>query len=91
MRNYVYALDNVGTGLANLGYGTAASIAGLTNKQLANEGSRAVKMGVAQLRSGVQAAYMNLWLGTTSTETAALDLLFAILVLQNLTLQRDFS
>ena len=77
MRNYVYALDNVGTGLANLGYGTAASIAGLTNKQLADEGSRAVKMGVAQLRSGVQAAYMkDLWLGTTSTETAALDLLF---------------
>lgn len=77
MRNYVYALDNLGAGLANLGYGSALKIAGLTNKQLADEGSRAVKMGVAQMRTGADAAYMkDLWLGTTTAETAALDLMF---------------
>lgn len=77
MRNYVYALDNVGAGLANLGYGSALKLAGITNSQLAEEGSRAVRMGVAQMRSGFDAAYMkDLWLGTTSVETAALDLMF---------------
>lgn len=77
MRNYVYALDNLGSGLANLGYGSVQKLRGVTDSQLAEEGSRAVRMGVAQLKSGVQAAYMkDLWLGTTSVETAALDLLF---------------
>lgn len=77
MRNYIYALDNLGAGIANLGYGSALKIAGLTDKQLADEGSRAVKMGVAQLRTGADSAYMkDLWMGTTTAETAALDLMF---------------
>lgn len=77
MRNYVYALDNVGMGLANLGYGSIKSLAGVTSKEASQEGAAAVSRGIAQMKSGFQAAYMkDLWMGTTSYETAALDLLF---------------
>jgi len=77
MRNYVYALDNVGTGISNILYGTGQKIAGISDKQLKDAGKKSVSMGVAQLRAGIQAGYMkDLWLGTTSVETQALDLLF---------------
>ena len=78
MRNYVYALDNLGEGFANtLAGGTKALAGSLGKKELRDEGIRAVKMGVAQMRTGGQAAYgKDLWLGTKSWETEALELLF---------------
>lgn len=78
MRNYVYALDNLGEGLANVVTGGVKNLAGrLSNKELQEEGARAVRLGVAQMRTGGQSAYgKDLWLGTKSWETEALELLF---------------
>ena len=78
MRNYAYALDNLGEGFANtLAGGGKALVGSLTKKELQEEGIRAIKLGVAQMRTGGQAAYgKDLWLGTKSWETEALELLF---------------
>ena len=79
MRNYVYALDNLGEGLINTGIGLGKKIAGsvLGDNVLKEEAKRAVKLGVAQMRTGGQSAYgKDLWLGTKSWETEALELLF---------------
>ena len=78
MRNYVYALDNLGEGLANVVTGGVKNLAGrLGKKELQEEGVRAVKLGLAQMRTGGQSAYgKDLWLGTKSWETEALELLF---------------
>lgn len=77
MRNYVYALDNFGAGLTNAAIGTGQGILGLANKDLAASARQSVMLGLGQMRTGAQAAYMkDLWLGTTSVETQALDLLF---------------
>ena len=76
MRNYVYAFDNFGSGLANIAIGTGQGIAGLANKDLAKSAVQSVRLGSAQMRSGFQAAYMkDLWLGTSSVETQALNTL----------------
>lgn len=79
MRNYVYALDNLGEGLITTGIGLGKKIAGsvLDNNTLREEAKRAVSLGVAQMRTGGQSAYgKDLWLGTKSWETEALELLF---------------
>jgi hypothetical protein len=77
MRNYVYALDNLGAGLYNVTKAGGQGLIGLTNKDMAKEASRSVAKGLAQMRTGGQSAYMkDLWLGTKSWETEALELLF---------------
>jgi|9_EtaG_2_1085328.scaffolds.fasta_scaffold00266_5 hypothetical protein len=77
MRNHLYALDNLGSGLFNLTKGGGLKVAGLTNKALSDEGSRAVAKGMAQMRTGGQSLAMkDLWLGMRSWETEALELLF---------------
>ena len=74
MRNYVYGLDNIGTGIANTAYGTVKSI---TNKQLRQEGKDAVRLGIAQMRTGaVSLLGKDLWFGTQSWETQALAKMF---------------
>jgi len=76
MRNYVYAFDNFGAGLTNIAIGTGQGIAGLANKDLAKSAVQSVRLGSAQMRTGFQAAYMkDLWLGTSSVETQALNML----------------
>jgi len=77
MRNYSYALDNLGSGLYNVVGGNLKRIPFLTSKQLKEEGRRSVRLGVAQLKTSAQAALLrDLVLGTTSVETAALEKLF---------------
>ena len=77
MRNYSYALDNLGSGLYNVIGGNLKRIPFLTSKQLKEEGRRSVRLGVAQLKTSAQAALLrDLVLGTTSVETAALEKLF---------------
>ena len=79
MRNYVYALDNLGEGLITTGIGLGKKVTGsiFNNNKLKDEANRAVAKGIAQLRTGGQSAYgKDLWLGTKSWETEALELLF---------------
>ena len=77
MRNYVYALDNLGAGLYNVTKAGGQGLIGIANKDMAKEASRSVAKGLAQMRTGGQSAYMkDLWLGTKSWETEALELLF---------------
>ena len=77
MKNYSYALDNLGSGLYNVIGGNLKRIPFLTSKQLKEEGRRSVRLGVAQLKTSAQAALLrDLVLGTTSVETAALEKLF---------------
>ena len=77
MRNYVYALDNLGAGLFNVAKGSINKIKKTTDKEAAEEAIRAVRMGQMQLRNGVQALFLDdLRLGTTKVTTQALTRLF---------------
>ena len=79
MRNYVYALDNVGEGLADVvkAGGQFVGGAATVNKALIKEAKRSVVAGMEKMRTGGQSAYMkDMWFGTNSWETEALALLF---------------
>ena len=77
MRNYVYGLDNLGAGLYNVVGGNINKLRKVGDEVFQNEARRAVRMGVAQLKTSADAfRFKDLVLGTTSTETAALDKLF---------------
>ena len=79
MRNYVYALDNVGEGLADIvkAGGQFVGGAATVNKALIKEAKRSVVAGMEKMRTGGQSAYMkDMWFGTNSWETEALSLLF---------------
>ena len=77
MRNITYALDNLGAGFAYLAKGAGEGLVGLTSKQIRDEAFRSVKMAQAHARTGVQSLLgKDLWLGTKSWETEALELLF---------------
>jgi len=77
MRNYVYAFDNLGAGLVNAGLGGIKALSDITKGQMSDEALRSLRLGQAQMRSGGQALYAkDLWLGTSSFETQALDMLF---------------
>lgn len=70
MRNYVYALENVGSGLYNL---TFEQRKRLGNQALKDEAKFAVKTGVAQLRAGGKSLlFDDLFFGMQSQETAIL-------------------
>ena len=70
MRNYVYALENLGAGLYNL---TFEQRKRLGDKALRDEAKFAVKTGVAQLRAGGKSLlFDDLFFGMQSQETAIL-------------------
>ena len=70
MRNYVYALENVGAGLYNLG---EAGLKSIGNEALRDEAKFAAKTGVAQLRAGGKSLlFDDLFFGMQSQETAIL-------------------
>ena len=77
MRNYVYALDNLGAGLYNTAKGSIYKIKNSSDKVLKEEADKAVRTGVAQLRNARQAVFLkDLVLGMNSTKTEALVRLF---------------
>ena len=73
MRNYVYALDNLGGMLGNF---ASAAIKGggvIGNKALRDSAKADARMAVAQLRTGAQSARLkDMVLGTSSTDTETL-------------------
>lgn len=72
MRNYIYALDNLGAGTINLVRGSMAR--SVTDAEARKAGERAVLMGKAQLRTGYQSLFMDdMVAGFTSVEAAALE------------------
>ena len=72
LRNYVYALDNLGAGVVNIVQGGAKRKA--TDADMRKAGERAVLMGKAQLRTGYQSLFMNdMVAGFTTVEAAALE------------------
>ena len=77
MRNYVYALDNLGAGLFNITKGGINKIRNASNKELVEEANRSVRMGVAQLKTSAQSVLLDdMRLGTTSEVTEGLTRLF---------------
>jgi hypothetical protein len=54
LRNYIYALDNLGAGVSNLVGGKMRLASDVTDEALKEEGERAVRLGQAQLRTGFQ-------------------------------------
>lgn len=82
-RNYVYALDNLGAGIANIAVKApiqkGRSLLDPSDEVLKQEGVRAVRAGVAQLRTAGQSLlFKDLAFGIQSTQTQAL-----LKVLQN--------
>jgi len=76
MRNYIYALDNLGTGIIRSGSGKLKSLI-TKDKELIDEARLAVNLGKAEMRTGVQSLLMkDMWLGIKSWETSALETLF---------------
>ena len=77
MRNFVYGLDNLGAGLYNVVGGNVNKLKHVGDEVFQNEARRSVRLGVAQLKTSYHAFRLkDLVLGTTSTETAALEKLF---------------
>tara|TARA_B100001939_G_scaffold151921_1_gene131267 strand:- start:3196 stop:6708 length:3513 start_codon:yes stop_codon:yes gene_type:complete len=77
MRNYVYALDNLGAGLFNITKGGISKVRNASNKELVEEANRSVRMGVAQLKTSAQSVLLDdMRLGTTSEVTEGLTRLF---------------
>ncbi len=77
MKNFSYALDNLGSGLYNTVGGNLKKLNVLKDEDYRKAGADAVRLGVAQLKTSAQSALLrDLVLGTTSVETAALDKLF---------------
>lgn len=73
MRNYIYALDNLGSSVANFTKGGAKYLASVGNDALKESAKQDVRMGVAQLKTSAQSARLkDMVLGTSSTETEAL-------------------
>jgi len=73
MRNYVYALENLGAGAYNIVKGGAKSFASASNKELKSAADLAVKTGVAQLKAGGKGIlFDDLFFGMQSQETAIL-------------------
>ena len=78
MRNYVYALDNLGEGLADMIKAGGQFVGGTAtiNNRLIQEAKNSVRIGMEKMRTGGQSAYMkDMWFGTNSWETEALALL----------------
>ena len=77
LRNYLYALTNLGEGLVNVVGGNAKRIPFIKDEQIKDAGRYAVRLGVAQLKTSAQALLAkDLVLGTTTVTTDALDKMF---------------
>ncbi len=74
MRNYIYAMDNLGTGASNIVSGTTRNIINFAKSPtVKEEADTAVKLGVAQLKSSFDAFMLkDLHLGMTNGNTQAL-------------------
>jgi hypothetical protein len=77
MRNYVYALDNLGAGLYNIAKGNISKIKNASDKVLKEQADIAVRTGVSQMRNATQAVFLkDLVLGMNSNTTEALVRLY---------------
>ena len=73
MRNYVYALDNLGASLFNITKGGFKGMVSATNKELREAAKADVRLAIGQLKTGVQSARLkDMVLGTESVDTATL-------------------
>jgi len=78
MRNFVYALDNLGTGAVNYAKGNFNKLRTISDAKLAQDASRDVRLGKAQLRTGIDSLlFKDLILGMNSATTVALTRLMA--------------
>ena len=77
MRNYVYALDNLGAGAFNYVKGKSRLTIGSSDKELMKDAEFAVKEGVAQLRAGGQSLLLkDMVFGLQGVDTAILTKVF---------------
>ena len=77
MRNYVYALDNLGAGTYNYVKGKARLLKGSSDKELMKDAEFSVKEGVAQLRAGTQSLLLkDMVFGLQGIDTAILTKVF---------------
>jgi len=73
MRNYIYALENLGTGSYNLVKGGFQKFGSATDKELKAVADLSVKTGIAQLRAGGKGLFFDdMFFGMQSQETAIL-------------------
>jgi len=73
MRNYVYALDNLGTGLINATTGSVKKLAAGSDEDLLRHAQASVELGKAQMRTAWDSAWLkDMGLGLESTTTTAL-------------------
>lgn len=78
MRNYVYALDNLGTGLINYTKGNLNKLRTIPDSELSRLAGMDVRLGKAQLRTGIDSILLkDLVLGMNSATTVALTRLMA--------------
>jgi len=77
MRNYVYALDNLGAGAFNYVKGSYRLARGSSDKELMKGAEFAVKEGIAQLRAGGQSLLLkDMVFGLQGIDTAILTKVF---------------
>jgi hypothetical protein len=77
MRNYVYALDNLGAGAFNYVKGSYRLARGSSDKELMKGAEFAVKEGIAQLRAGGQSLMLkDMVFGLQGIDTAILTKVF---------------
>lgn len=77
MRNYVYAMDNLGSGLFNMAKGNIQKLNNLGNEEALQAAQDAVRLGRSQMRVAADSARLkDLVFGISSTESLALERLF---------------
>ena len=78
MRNYIYAMDNFGGGMAYLAKGSATRLLNPTDKMMQLEADRATRYGIAMLKTGGESVMLkDLKMGMESANTNALFKLLA--------------
>ena len=88
MRNYIYALDNLGAGTYNVGYGLLKRNS--SDIELRKSAEFAVKEGVAQLRAGTQSFLLkDMVFGLQGIDTAILTKVFKDPKLGNSTIAKQ--
>lgn len=77
MRNYVYAMDNLGSGLFNMAKGNINKLKNLSDEKALEAAEEAVKLGRSQMRVAADSARLkDLVFGISSAESMALERLF---------------
>ena len=78
MRNFVYALDNLGTGAINYAKGNFNKLRTMSDAQATSLADKDVRLGRAQLRTGIDSLlFKDLIFGMNSATTVALTRLMA--------------